>query len=154
MLNIYKFSTNQYNVFSERHISGNPTPEEIQKEKLLAILKSINDSLLKESETMSDFIGMGGLDASMTGHGKNLSLANKRLSYMNPLIKHFEPNSQTNKIKLPGEEDSSDEDSAKRRRRAKKEAAGNLYLSLCCIKKWTNQLVFFRRTTQKTTGNL
>ena len=113
MLNIYKYSTEQYSIFSERHQSGNPSPEEIQKERLLVLLKSINDSLLKESETMKEFVGMAAPDANMTGRGLNLNLANKRLSFLNPLIKHFEANNQSNQIKLPGENDSSDEDGGK-----------------------------------------
>lgn len=45
MLNIYEYSTKQFQAFSEYHRSGNPSPEEIQKEQLLRRLQILNDSL-------------------------------------------------------------------------------------------------------------
>ena len=104
---------------------GNFALEENQKERMYEILKSINDSLQKVSENLKDFTGFSAPDASMLGKGKNLNLANKRFSFLNPSIKHFEPNSPSNQIKIPTQEvDSSEEDDTKRKRKRKKDGKG------------------------------
>jgi hypothetical protein len=102
-IRLFEYSKSQYDKFAEFSPSDNKTVEEIQKEKFLSILSSINLSIISDSEYMKDGEPQIFIQKSSRKQSKQLS---KKSTKRSPRIKQY---NLKNPIKHPSVQSSSSE---------------------------------------------